>query len=129
MKKTLILIATIALCATLNAQMKVNNTPLRAVPYNMEQREFSNGTVQETEMAPALRNSPMLVSDKLYNQVGETYYYLYTNCNSRNTIGFHPKSLTGAVVWTMAEMYWRERNRRLTVCFSIFLICNPVSIS
>jgi len=103
MKKILSLIAVVALCGSLTAQVKISNANLQAVPYNMEQHSFSNVVGYEKEVIPVLRNSFMLTSDEYYKVIGETYYNLPTNCNSRNTNGFHPKSSTGAAVWTMAQ--------------------------
>ena len=103
MKRTLILIATVALCASLIAQSKMNNATLQAVPIKMEQHNFGNGVEYDTGAIPALRSSSMLSSDKLYHTIGETYYNTPTNCNARKTIGFHSKSSTGAAVWTMAQ--------------------------
>jgi len=103
MKKILNLIAVVALCGSLTAQVKMNHVNLQAVPYKMGPHTFGNVVEYKADVTPELRNSFMFTSDEFYNVIGETYYNLPTNCNSRNTIGFHPKSSTGAAVWTMAQ--------------------------
>jgi len=103
MKRTLILIAVMTLSVLLMAQVKVNNATLQAVPFKMEQHTFGNGVEHESEVIPTLRTHSMHTNNEFYNVIGETYYNLPTNCNSRNTIGFAPHSSMGAAVWTMAQ--------------------------
>ena len=103
MKRTLILIAAMTWFASTYAQVKMNHATLQAVPYNMEPHTFSNYAEHKSDVIPALRTSSMFTHDKFYNVIGETYYNTSTNCNARNTIGFHSKSSTGAAVWTMAR--------------------------
>jgi len=103
MKRTLILIAAMTLCASLMAQVRTNNANLQAVPLKMEQHSFSNSAEYETDVIPVLRTNSMFTSNEFYNVIGETFYNLPTNCNARNTVGFHSKSSDGAAVWTMAQ--------------------------
>jgi len=103
MKRTLILIAAMALNASLIAQASINNATLQAVPLKMEPHTFSNSVEHELDVVPMFRTNSMLSSNEFYHLIGETYYNLPTNCNSRNTIGFHSRSSTGAAVWTMAQ--------------------------
>jgi len=47
--------------------------------------------------------NPKGPSNQLYKTIGQTYYALPTNRNSRNTVGFHSQSLKGAAVWTIGQ--------------------------
>ncbi|MCL2435823.1 MAG: T9SS type A sorting domain-containing protein [Lentimicrobiaceae bacterium] len=103
MKKTIFFIIALALSTSLPAQVKVNKEKHQAVPVNMEQNKCYTGFEQhEDVVSQPGPNKIVPPTDQFYEWIGLTHFNLATNRNSRNTIGFKPKSTVGAAVWTTA---------------------------
>ena len=99
MKKTLLIIMTVTLCSSLMAQ--VAKVPVKAYPAKPA-TSLGVGDNQGTNVIPKVRSSAVLRGG-LYDEIGETYYNLPTNTNSRNLLAYRPKSGDLAAVWTMAK--------------------------
>ncbi|MDR2971339.1 MAG: T9SS type A sorting domain-containing protein [Bacteroidales bacterium] len=102
MKKIISISIALAIFTSLIAQQKVNNAKLQIVPLNMEHYKCYTGFEQKTNLISTSKFNKMTPSDQFYRAIGVTRYNLTTNNNSRNTIGFKPKSTEGgAAVWMM----------------------------
>jgi len=104
MKKNIFFIAVMVLCTNSYSQIKVNNKPLLSIPCTIEQYISDTEAKREVELFTRPLSSPLFSSNELINPFGKTYYNTPTNCNARNTIGFHSKSFTAAAVWTMGAL-------------------------
>jgi len=111
MKKAIFIIVALALSTALPAQVKVNKEKPQAVPLNMEQNRCYTGFEfeQDEYLPPLSAPNKMIPSNQFYSLIGQTHYSLPTNRNSRNTIGFKPKSTDGAAVWTTSTMVSASR--------------------
>lgn len=107
MKKTLLIIMTVALCASLMAQQAQKldkRIPLNTVKSSGKiMPAHDKGLEDASDLTPALRTSPLMETNDLISIVGETHYNSPSNTNARNTINFRKNSTDAAVVWTMAK--------------------------
>jgi len=107
MKKTLLIIMTVAFCASLMAQQaqRITHESLKAISV---EKKFLAGDSRENDktftpnFTPKLRNSPLLRSNEPYHWIGGTHYNTPSNNNSRNTCSFRSDSKNAAAVWTMS---------------------------
>ena len=104
MKKTLLIIMTVAFCASLMAQQaqRVKPESVKALPI---ERVIAAADTWENDKSftPTLRNSPLLKDNELYHSIGQTHYNLASNNNARNTISFRENSNHAAAVWMMSS--------------------------
>ena len=108
MKKTLLFILAAALCVSLAAQSKPPRD-FTATGKALPATQFAyGGNDENVNFAPSERPSefvPTPNSKGTYvNTIGNSYYFLVSNSNMRNTISWSPDEKTCAATWTMGSV-------------------------
>ena len=110
MKKTLLIILAAAFCFSLAAQPKsFQDLKSQLRESKLATKQVFGGNDANVSFAPSVRPSehfpssnPMQGIDNVY-KIGETYYFLTSNANMRNTIDWSPDGKTCAATWTMGS--------------------------
>jgi len=106
MKKSLLIIMAVCLCASLMAQDKIITRDRMSASYSSTIPENAGTQFEVTEVTqiPMLSANPLITSGELYDIIGLTHYNTPTNSSARSVVSFRKNSNDAAVVWTMSSI-------------------------
>ena len=118
MKKSLLLILAMTLCASLIAQqapnakvaVKINNAAkTEKSSFTMSAKTSNDEWNSPKEVLPPFRTSPLLMGDGQLQLAGETFFNRATNGFARNTVSFREDSNDAAAAWIIGTVASTDR--------------------